>query len=45
MARPLPGLGRPLHLVYRQSSLKRKRIAQLVSALQQHFRHCSDTPR
>ncbi|XEI31370.1 LysR family transcriptional regulator [Aeromonas veronii] len=45
MARPLPGLGRPLHLVYRQSSLKRERIARLVSALHQHFRHYSDTPR
>ncbi|TMX16252.1 LysR family transcriptional regulator [Aeromonas salmonicida] len=40
-ARPLPGLGRPLHLVYRQSSLKRERIAQLVSALRRHFRHFS----
>ncbi|MDM5131090.1 LysR family transcriptional regulator [Aeromonas piscicola] len=40
-ARPLPGLGRPLHLVYRQSSLKRERIAQLVSALCRHFHHFS----
>ncbi|RSM31601.1 LysR family transcriptional regulator [Aeromonas salmonicida] len=40
-ARPLPGLGRPLHLVYRQSSLKRERIAQLVSALHRHFHHFS----
>ncbi|MHC6656690.1 LysR family transcriptional regulator [Aeromonas salmonicida] len=40
-ARPLPGLGRPLHLVYRQSSLKRERIAQLVSALRRHFHHFS----
>lgn len=40
-ARPLPGLGRPLHLVYRQSSLKRERIAQLVSALRRHFYHFS----
>ncbi|MFM5880329.1 LysR family transcriptional regulator [Aeromonas sanarellii] len=40
-ARPLPGLGRPLHLVYRPSSLKRDRIARLVQALQAHFRHLS----
>ena len=40
-ARPLPWLGRPLHLVYRQSSLKRERIAQLVSALRRHFHHFS----
>ncbi|MGE6136197.1 LysR family transcriptional regulator [Aeromonas salmonicida] len=40
-ARPLSGLGRPLHLVYRQSSLKRERIAQLVSALRRHFHHFS----
>ncbi|WP_392399692.1 LysR family transcriptional regulator [Aeromonas salmonicida] len=40
-APPLPGLGRPLHLVYRQSSLKRERIAQLVSALRRHFHHFS----
>lgn len=40
-ARPLPRLGRPLHLVYRQSSLKRERIAQLVSALRRHFHHFS----
>lgn len=45
MARPLPGLGRPLHLVYRPNSLKRERIARLVSALHQHFRHRSDLPR
>ncbi|MGL5773846.1 MAG: LysR family transcriptional regulator, partial [Aeromonas veronii] len=37
--------GRPLHLVYRPNSLKRERIARLVSALHQHFRHRSDTPR
>ncbi|MDX7763915.1 LysR family transcriptional regulator [Aeromonas caviae] len=37
-ARPLPGLGRPLHLVYRPNSLKRDRIARLVQALQAHFR-------
>ncbi|MBW3843408.1 LysR family transcriptional regulator [Aeromonas hydrophila] len=36
-ARPLAGLARPLHLVYRPSSLKRERIAQLVQALQAHF--------
>ncbi len=39
MACPLPRLGRPLYLVYRQSSLKRERIARLVSALHQHFTH------
>lgn len=37
-ARPLPGLARPLHLVYRPNSLKRARIAYLVQALQAHFR-------
>lgn len=37
-AHPLPGLGRPLHLVYRPNSLKRERIARLVQALQAHFR-------
>ncbi|KFN17602.1 LysR family transcriptional regulator [Aeromonas bestiarum] len=37
-ARPLPGLARPLHLVYRPNSLKRARIAHLVQALQTHFR-------
>ncbi|NLR34318.1 LysR family transcriptional regulator [Aeromonas hydrophila] len=36
-ARPLAGLARPLHLVYRPNSLKRARIAQLVQALQAHF--------
>lgn len=36
-ARPLAGLARPLHLVYRPNSLKRTRIAQLVQALQAHF--------
>ncbi|MCH7372475.1 LysR family transcriptional regulator [Aeromonas sp. MR16] len=36
-ARPLPGLGRPLHLVYRQSSLQRERIAQLVEGIRAHF--------
>ncbi|MDM5119868.1 LysR family transcriptional regulator [Aeromonas hydrophila] len=36
-ARPLSGLARPLHLVYRPNSLKRARIAQLVQALQAHF--------
>ena len=40
-ARPLPGLGRPLHLVYRPNSLKRDRIARLVQALQAHFRQLS----
>ncbi|MGL6584081.1 LysR family transcriptional regulator, partial [Aeromonas hydrophila] len=35
--RPLAGLARPLHLVYRPNSLKRARIAQLVQALQAHF--------
>lgn len=37
-ARPLPGLARPLHLVYRPNSLKRARIVHLVQALQTHFR-------
>ncbi|MBL0431831.1 LysR family transcriptional regulator [Aeromonas hydrophila] len=36
-ARPLAGLARPLHLVYRPNSLKRARIARLVQALQAHF--------
>ncbi|MGY3859302.1 LysR family transcriptional regulator [Aeromonas intestinalis] len=36
-ARPLPGLGRPLHLVYRPNSLKRSRIARLVAAIKGHF--------
>jgi DNA-binding transcriptional LysR family regulator len=36
-AQPLPGLGRPLHLVYRQSSLKRERIARLVEGIRAHF--------
>lgn len=36
-ARPLPGLGRPLHLVYRQSSLQRERIARLVEGIRAHF--------
>lgn len=36
-ARPLPGLGRPLHLVYRQSSLQRERIARLVEGIRGHF--------
>lgn len=36
-ARPLPGLGRPLHLVYRQSSLKRARIGRLVEGIRAHF--------
>ncbi|UBH26544.1 LysR family transcriptional regulator [Aeromonas enteropelogenes] len=40
-ARPLPGLGRPLHLIYRPNSLKRARIAQLVSALRTHFQPLS----
>lgn len=40
-ARPLPGLGRPLHLIYRPNSLKRARIAQLVSALRAHFQPLS----
>jgi hypothetical protein len=45
-ARPLPGLGRPLHLVYRPNSLKRDRIARLVQALQAisgNFRHWAET--
>lgn len=36
-ARALPGLGRPLHLVYRQSSLKRARISRLVEGIRAHF--------
>ncbi|MEG0009535.1 MAG: LysR family transcriptional regulator [Aeromonas sp.] len=36
-ARPLPGLGRPLHLVYRPNSLKRARIQRLVEAIRGHF--------
>ncbi|MGL5811834.1 MAG: LysR family transcriptional regulator [Aeromonas sp.] len=36
-ARPLPGLGRPLHLVYRPNSLKRSRIARLVEGIKEHF--------
>ncbi len=40
-ARPLAGLARPLHLVYRPNSLKRDRIACLVQALQAHFRQLS----
>lgn len=36
-AHPLPGLGRPLHLVYRQSSLQRERIARLVEGVRAHF--------
>lgn len=36
-ARPLPGLGRPLHLVYRPNSLKRSRIARLVEGIKGHF--------
>lgn len=44
-ARLLPALARPLHLVYRPNSLKRERIAKLVSALRKHASHYSDTPR
>ena len=36
-ARPLPGLGRPLHLVYRPNSLKRARLVRLVEAIKAQF--------
>lgn len=36
-ARALPGLGRPLHLVYRPNSLKRARIVRLVEGIKGHF--------
>ncbi|MFM5162688.1 LysR family transcriptional regulator [Aeromonas rivipollensis] len=40
-ARALPGLARPLHLVYRPSSLKRARIQRLVEAIRAHFARVS----
>lgn len=40
-ARALPGLARPLHLVYRPSSLKRARIQHLVEAIRAHFARVS----
>ncbi|MDU1142601.1 LysR substrate-binding domain-containing protein [Aeromonas rivipollensis] len=40
-ARALPGLARPLHLVYRPSSLKRLRIQRLVEAIRAHFARVS----
>ncbi|MFM4703516.1 LysR family transcriptional regulator [Aeromonas bivalvium] len=36
-AKPLPGISRPLHLIYRPSSLKRERATRLVQALLHHF--------
>lgn len=44
-ARPLPGLGRPLHLVYRPNSLKRSRIARLVAAIKGHFAGLDKAPQ
>ncbi|MFM4977679.1 LysR family transcriptional regulator [Aeromonas rivipollensis] len=40
-ARALPGLARPLHLVYRPSSLKRARIQRLVEGIRAHFARVS----
>ncbi|MCE9946171.1 LysR family transcriptional regulator [Aeromonas media] len=40
-ARALPGLARPLHLVYRPSSLKRARIQRLVEGIRAHFTRVS----
>ncbi len=40
-ARALPGLARPLHLVYRPSSLKRARIQRLVEEIRAHFARVS----
>ncbi|MCE9954984.1 LysR family transcriptional regulator [Aeromonas rivipollensis] len=40
-ARALPGLTRPLHLVYRPSSLKRARIQRLVEGIRAHFARVS----
>ncbi|WP_394293645.1 LysR family transcriptional regulator [Aeromonas rivipollensis] len=40
-ARALPGLARPLHLVYRPNSLKRARIQRLVEAIRAHFARVS----
>lgn len=40
-ARALPGLARPLHLVYRPSSLKRLRIQRLVEEIRAHFARVS----
>ena len=37
----LPGLARPLHLVYRPSSLKRARIQRLVEEIRAHFARVS----
>lgn len=36
-ARPLPGISRPIHLIYRPSSLKRDRASRLIQALTRHF--------
>ena len=40
-ARALPGLARPLHLVYRPNSLKRLRIQRLVEEIRAHFARVS----
>ena len=40
-AHALPGLARPLHLVYRPSSLKRARIQRLVEGIRAHFARVS----
>ncbi|WP_429092568.1 LysR family transcriptional regulator [Aeromonas rivipollensis] len=40
-ARALPGLARPLHLVYRPSCLKRARIQRLVEGIRAHFARVS----
>ncbi|MFM4834920.1 LysR family transcriptional regulator [Aeromonas media] len=42
-ARALPGLARPLHLVYRPSSLKRARIQRLVEEIRAHFARVSQS--
>ena len=44
-ARALPGLARPLHLVYRPSSLKRARIQRLVEGIRAHFARVSQGQR
>ncbi|MCK2083456.1 LysR family transcriptional regulator [Aeromonas sp. 3925] len=44
-ARALPGLARPLHLVYRPSSLKRLRIQRLVEEIRAHFARVSQGQR
>lgn len=44
-ARALPGLARPLHLVYRPNSLKRLRIQRLVEEIRAHFARVSQGQR